>query len=41
MVSYGDVSSIDLVHIYGMSFDNTWQPIFSKSDARNQGHSGR
>ena len=28
-------------HIYGTSFDNTGQYIFLKTDARNQGQSGR
>ena len=39
MVCYGNVSSMR--HIYGKSFDNTRQHIFLKTDAINQGHSGR
>ena len=39
MVCYGNVSSMQ--HIHGTSFDNTGQHIFLKTDARNQGHSGR
>ena len=39
MVCYGNVSSMR--HIYGKSFDNTRQHIFLKTDAGNQGHSGR
>ena len=39
MLYYGNASSMR--HIYGKLFDKTRQPIFLKSDARNQGHSGR
>ena len=39
MVCYGNVSSMR--HIYGKQFGNTRQHIFLKTDARNQGHSGR
>ena len=39
MEYYGNVSAIR--HIHGMSFDNTGEHIFLKTDARNQGHNGR
>ena len=39
MICYGNVSSMR--HIYGKSFDNTRQHIFLKTDAKNQGPSGR
>ena len=39
MVCYGYVFSMR--HIYGKSFDNTRQLIFLKTNAENQGHSGR
>ena len=39
MVFHGNASSIR--HINGTSFDSTGQHIFLKTDARNQGHSGR
>ena len=39
MLCYGNVSSMR--YIYGKSFDSTIQHIFLKTDAINQGHSGR